>query len=112
MEKSKYKEALEIVGSIFVPFTCNGDGDKDYCHLRDNNDYEETYNVLQEAIAKANKYDELMTPKKPLDIRTEEGCYGPSSDTTFGHCPICGEYLELGTKFCSSCGQALDWEGK
>lgn len=54
---------------------------------------------------------ERMRPKKPLDICTPV--------VTWGLCPTCkGELNKLGKspnrvfinqKFCSDCGQALDW---
>ena len=54
---------------------------------------------------------EKQIPKKPLDICTPV--------VTWGLCPICkGELNKLGsqpnrvfkgTKYCSDCGQALDW---
>ena len=136
---SKYEEALERVGAIFVSFTCNDDGDKYYCHLRDNNDYEETYNVLQDAVAKAEKYDEMMKPKKVIkrvidkDYRdyVEEDDpaehWGQVSEEVakkqhlvfagmvhmheeWLHCPTCQEIISVGNNRCPHCGQALEWE--
>ena len=112
---SKYQEALIRIGTIFVPFACNDDGDKDYCHLRDNEDYEETYTTLQEAVTKAEKYDEMMKPKRVIGISS-------TSDGIVGNCPNkeCSKlvvhprghiYYALGVgKRCPNCGQALDWE--
>ena len=67
-------------------------------------DNEELSRCIDEALEK-------QIPKKPLDICTPV--------VTWGLCPICkGELNKLGnqphrifkgTKYCSDCGQALDW---
>lgn len=64
--------------------------------------------VLQEAIEKANKYDELMTPKEVIVDDSEYEKYGESDYK----CPSCNLWLRpdiLMEKHCCCCGQALDW---
>lgn len=99
--------------------------------LQDEVDYARVYNLwfidsvsaglLAEALAlinrqktelkKAQKAIEKQTPKKPLDVHTPV--------VTWGVCPRCKGKLNklggrpyrifIGTRYCSDCGQALDW---
>ncbi len=54
--------------------------------------------TLQEAVDKANKYDEKETTK-------------PKSKKPKGLsiCPDCNNGLYINQKYCDKCGQALDW---
>lgn len=60
--------------------------------------------ILQEAIIKADKYNELMKPKKMESIEFD-------GLRTYGNCPNCGSFhIKDGSTHCCHCGQALDWE--
>lgn len=64
--------------------------------------------VLQEAIDKAEKYFELMTPKEVIVDDSEYEKYGENDYK----CPSCNSWLRpdiFMEKHCSNCGQALKW---
>lgn len=53
---------------------------------------------------------EKQIPRKPNDIYREEVKH--SEDIAiFGTCPCCRYEVQKGMKYCSDCGQALDWSG-
>lgn len=72
------------------------------CRNSENCKFKITHQQVREAIEK-------QTPKKPeleyidyLDV-----------DTKITHCPSCGNsYVDETEKYCSDCGQALDWSGE
>lgn len=79
------------------------DTSKDLIDLTD-----EAIKVLQEAIEKAQKYDELMTPKKVIVDDSEYVKYGGNDY----QCPSCNSWLMPDVfmeNHCFNCGQALDW---
>ena len=91
MMKNKHQYALDNIGSTY--FTMNYVANE---KLR--LDFEKMYNeykqTLQELVDKA-------TPKKPIDNSWSYDC--PS-------CNFKGVInLGIGYKFCSNCGQAIDW---
>lgn len=92
MSKSIYEEALRVKDNPYrTTFEDNG-----------------ATKVLQEAIEKAQKYDELMTPKKVIVDDSEYEKYGESDYI----CPSCNTWLRPDIfieKHCCHCGQALDW---
>lgn len=57
----------------------------------------EKVNLALEALEK-------QMPKKPKDKFTV-----PYDILAWGICPYCGEGVNSDMKFCSECGQALDW---
>ena len=72
---------------------------------------------LQELVDKVPYYEELedkATPKKPIltlecefdDIEDDEIC------AENYYCKVCNNSLDTLDKFCSNCGQALDWSQK
>ena len=42
-----------------------------------------------------------QVPKKPADIAMSE---------LYGNCPVCGNVVHIGERYCDQCGQALGWE--
>lgn len=82
----------------------------------------EQFKVLQDAVDKANKYDEKETPKKPIKeiVHDEYDCDDRSCDFEYERsiCPSCNEDLinEVedrnyeGWDYCPNCGQRLDWD--
>lgn len=93
---SKELEALINIGAIFVSFICNEDGDIDYCHLRNDNEYSNWYNTVEQAI-KRNE------PMKVDIVTSYDGLLGCFK------CPKCGETLRRYYNYCPDCGKALDW---
>lgn len=53
---------------------------------------------LEEMKVKADKYDKLMTPKKPNNI-----------DSTAGYCSNCKAVVLKIDNYCSKCAQKIDW---
>jgi tRNA uridine 5-carbamoylmethylation protein Kti12 len=92
MSKSIYEEALRVKDNPYrTTFEDNG-----------------ATKVLQEAIEKAQKYDELTTPKKVIVDDSEYESYGRDDY----YCPSCNGWLwpeVVREKYCCCCGQALDW---
>ncbi len=92
---SKELEALRNIGAIFVSYICNEDGNIDYCHLRDDNEYSNWYNTVYQAL----KRNEPMKP-----IYEKDGTRS---------CPCCkANWLTPNFKFCSDCGQKLKWSNE
>lgn len=104
---NRYQEALEKICNRVL---CGGEclGDKP-CSLLE---------PIQEAIDKANKYDEKETPKKVKVFKENDKVVGKIESY---RCPTCS-YHELFIKFtdinmvgkyksnyCEVCGQKLDW---
>ena len=63
--------------------------------------------VLQEAIEKANKYDDLRTPKKPIVEIDSYDDYDYSDSYERHYCPNCKN--EVDEAYCPACGQKIDW---
>ena len=63
--------------------------------------------ILQEAVDKANKYDEKEKPKKPIIKRVKDEFNGEFYDYPF--CPICDSCVVHIHSYCDKCGQRLDW---
>lgn len=98
----KYQEALQNFiddridtidrsESDYIPYTTTDDID-----------------VLKEAIDKAQKYDELMTPKK-VKVYPFVNTKGKYINESF--CGSCDYYIDRikYEKYCFNCGQALKW---
>lgn len=64
--------------------------------------------ILQEAVEKAEKYDEKETPKKIIIKKY----YGFNVGDYY--CPHCNCKIneEFEPKYCSECGQTLDWRNE
>lgn len=61
------------------------------------------FKIIQEAVDKANKYDEKEKPKKPIRF-IDKFYVGPYK------CPVCKTIPHTYTqKYCDECGQRLDW---
>ena len=86
-------DTIDRSESDYIPYTTTDDID-----------------VLKEAIDKANRYDELGTPKE-VKIIDEPALY------YIYYCPTCRETLMVDKNkhpkhlcnYCGSCGQALKW---
>lgn len=100
---SKYQEALETFSNIQETYGRYKVFDKPIEQVQ------EDYKTLQEAIEKANKYDEIQTPKKVKGISwTHEG--------KIGNCPNCNELVWKNNvkkyddkpNICA-CGQKIKW---
>lgn len=64
----------------------------------------EQFKILQEAVDKANKYDEKETPKKP-------DTYKRHKKLPINYfCPNCQKNLYSGQKHCDECGTQIDWK--
>ena len=85
---SKELEALINIGAIFVSCISNEDGDIDYCHLRNHNEYSNWYNTVEKTL----KRNEPMKPIK---------------DKENYRCARCHHMVD--NHYCSDCGGALDW---
>ena len=95
--------------TIIVSMIANG------CEFRKTmaliNDKEYEIDEFNRIVELADEAIEKQIPKKPLDIQ--------ESVVKWGICPICkGELNKLGSrpnrifvnaKYCSDCGQAIDW---
>lgn len=78
-------------------------------HLSSNEIYTDDW---EEAILIAKEALEKQIPKKPQikEFPDEDEESGDRYLWTFYICPVCGEHIGLRyNKFCSNCGQALDW---
>ena len=64
----------------------------------------EQFKILQEAVDKANKYDEKEAPKKPI-IKN----HGIFYHIFRAKCPSCNENIIWKDNRCLDCGQKLDW---
>ena len=95
---NKYQEEYNLIEKLV--------GDKIYfsnhANFEEVKEVTKTLNSLQEAIDKANKYDDKETPKKFKKILDYSVV-----------CPSCGHHLDkiLGRNYdyCPTCGQKLDW---
>lgn len=63
-----------------------------------NEDEKVKFDLLQELVDRA-------TPKKSVIKVT----YNLRNSNREHHCPHCGKWLTSHEKYCSNCGQALDW---
>ena len=61
------------------------------------------YPAMNEAVKLAISALEKQTPKKPKVLKVQE-----VSGYKFGGCE-CGEHIMDDEKYCSNCGQAIDW---
>lgn len=83
------------------------------------NEKEQIATNLIEACQKADLYDELKTPKKPIERKETDIIVG---DYTAYDCPNCkqeqvmifpnGDIVGVKHKYCSECATALDWRKK
>ena len=91
---NKYQEALD---EIKEEFGC----DTAYYGLNIH------FELLQEAIDKANKYDEKETPKK-VDIKISKK---PGWDPRNFHCSNCSRKLkrDRSYQYCPRCGTKINW---
>ena len=108
MEKT-YEKALDNLGDIKIVSGYDEEtGEDEYTYVSCSFKYGEDLAILKKAIEKANQYDELMKPKKVLNI-TDQGYHGK-----YGFCGKCStgivQPLLEHIHHCPLCGQALDWE--
>lgn len=47
--------------------------------------------------------------KKQIQMKPNDKCNVPYTNVVYGTCPSCGLGVDLYMKFCSVCGQAIDW---
>lgn len=94
---SKYQEALDSVRKE-VKATFFDEYGKQWWTTNRDDDYR--CNLLQEAIDKANKYDDKETPKEVFGTKQSS------------FCPVCNRWLTdyKGVNYCPNCGQKLKWE--
>lgn len=96
----EYQEALNCLRDT----KCDEINNCEICSLTSYCGHYQCVKTLQEAIDKANKYDEKETPKKPIERLFE-------SNKHFKICPSCWEKniknFVYG-KYCDECGQRLE----
>ena len=97
---SKELEALINIGAIFVSCISNEDGDIDYCHLRNHNEYSNWYSTVEKALKRTEPMKVIFT--RFTNALTEDFWDVPT-------CPICKSLVIDEDKFCHECGKALDW---
>lgn len=97
----KYQEALLELGEYTVVLSWSKN---QTCSINELNEFK----LLQEAIDKAQKYDELMTPKK-VKVYPFVNTKGKYINESF--CGSCDYYIDRikYEKYCFNCGQALKW---
>ncbi len=71
--------------------------------LKHEHDYAQLLSYVNEALKTAVSALEKQTPKKPKVLKVQE-----VSGYKFGGCE-CGEHIMDDEKYCSNCGQAIDW---
>lgn len=101
---SKYLENLKECIAIIFHQPCFSEKQK-----------EQIIGTIIEVCEKAEKYDELQTPKRPKRKRLYYNCHNGECDKTFIHyCPICNfSSVEKDyANYCPNCGQKLDWSDK
>lgn len=49
--------------------------------------------------------DELINKEEPVQVEILNGI------DHLGICPVCDSYVQYGDKYCSNCGQKLEWKG-
>lgn len=90
--KKHYSDGILIAKSIVKDFL--------------NNDFHKENN-LDVLIEKAEKYDEMKTPKKPM---IKERWWANDQCARDPYCPDCGEPLsKFKNNFCNKCGIKIDW---
>jgi hypothetical protein len=105
---NKYQEALDSVRKE-VKATFFDEYGKQWWTTNRDDDYR--CNLLQEAIDKANKYDEKETAKKVKRIYPAFGDNMPiKKQPKIWGCPICENEIKKHYKYCPNCGQKLKWE--
>ena len=101
--ENKYQEALDTIRSVKIDDVDIGEMIFD---ITVGDEYSEKIETLQELVEKA-------TPKKPHGIKDENlGCFGGNplyGKFIIGACPKCGLDVQPGMKYCSCCGQTLNW---
>ena len=99
---NKYLENLrDFVANIH----CEG-------HILSKAQKKQAIDTIIEACEKAEKYDELQTPKIPKRKRLYYNCHNGECDKTFIHyCPVCNfSSVEKDyANYCPNCSQKLDW---
>lgn len=92
---NKYQEAYEIIFDDLMPMPKLNERNRDWLFRN--------MDILQEAIDKANKYDDKETPKKVFFLN-----YGGYKIGNW-HCPVCDKIVHRGEDYCINCGQKLVW---
>lgn len=94
-----YQEALDRI----LKYVCVNKGSM----------FDDDLKTLQEAIDKANKYDEKETAKKVKRIYPAFGDNMPiKKQPKIWGCPICENEVKKHYKCCPNCGQKLKWESE
>ena len=108
---NKYQEEYNLIEKLV--------GDKIYfsnhANFEEVKEVTKALNSLQEAIDKANKYDNKETPKKVnKEIIGYANLAGmPELAIYKKTCPICDKELSFEKyTYCPECGQKLDWSDK
>ena len=98
---NRYQEALHYL-------SFNGDCNDTECKECSIKDICHKYSIiqtLQEAIDKANKYDDKETPKKTI----KEHIIKHSRLHQRHYCFICKQPLLVLSNYCGYCGNSVDW---
>lgn len=101
------QEALNKLVKASCP-NCDGEGCKG-CSIEKICNCKAKYWIdrIQRDIDKAKKYDEKETPKKVIEFTSE--ITNSEEAYTFFTCTDCRMLLLPNQKYCSHCGQKLDW---
>ena len=112
---NRYQEALHFLS---LEKDCNDTKCKE-CSIKDICHKYTAINILQEAIEKANKYDEKETPMKPIKkdlINSYDYDEQGANKNKILQCSICGfelfneyECIDYTFNYCCFCGTKIDW---
>lgn len=97
---NKYQEALHFLS---LDEDCN-DTECKKCSIKKICRKYSVIQILQEAVDKANKYDEKETPHKPIKGKI---IYNSYENIQTYHCS-CGRELSFKDNYCGKCGKKID----
>lgn len=102
---NRYQEALHFLS---IDEDCN-DTECKKCSIKKICRKYSAINILQEAVDKANKYEEKETPKKVVHEYMQHPTIDCDQLFDYYSCPNCSINLDHKRSYCEDCGQALDW---
>ena len=57
-----------------------------------------------------NGFGELIDKGRAVDFELDPVCVTDETGEKEFACPVCGEDIDCGQKYCDACGQEIDWE--